>query len=554
MLLFGTASCSDEFFEPAPPPADPLTRNNMYSLSVLPEFHLSLDEQAMAALANEPKQYVSGEFRYADQTLASVGIRLKGNDTLTPLSEKPSFKIKFNKFVHGQRFLGFEGLTLNNMHTDASMVREWLAYKVFRETGAPAPRTGYALIYVNDEAYGVYLNLEPYNDDFLERVFDDPLGNLYEAEHGLDVQGDPLRWDQDEGEDDSREDLARLAEVATRPNDDVFYGEESHVDLEGFLSFVAAEAFVAHFDGYQGPHNFFVYNEPSVDSWWFLPWNLDQAFARSTSAFFGQGYLTRKCLDRSERCLLDYILQAQKSAQTLVDLDFVGELDSIEELVGFAARHDQKKRHSNDAMASSQRATLDHILSRVVSFQQEVDCLVDGREIDQDGDGWGTCFHDCNDADDTIHFGATEECDDIDNDCNGFTDDIPECPCPSETIDGTEFFFCTNVITWDRARDFCEAAGHQLAKISDAEQNKRVWAVAHSMAAGPWAIGLSDRETEDEYVWLDGTEPEFTSWADGEPAKRLPIFDCVFYTGAAAPVWLEGNCNEKGAFICSESE
>jgi hypothetical protein len=339
-----------------------------------------------------------------------------------------------------------EGLTLNNMHTDASMVREWLAYKVFRETGVKAPRTGYAVVSVNDEPYGLYLNIEPYNDDFLERVFDDPHGNLYEAEHGIDVLSVPFAWDKDEGEDETRADLARLREVAARPGDDVFYGEESHVDFEGFLSFVAAEAFVGHFDGYQSPHNFFVYNQPSHDRWWFFPWNLDQAYARQTSAFGGNGYLTRKCMDRSERCLLDYVNQGQESASTIRGIDFVAEMAAIEELMGFAARGDQRKRHSNEAMANSQSWTLDHIVSRVSSFAQEVDCLVDGRELDEDDDGWGTCFHDCDDTDASVHFGAAEMCDEIDNDCSGFVDDIPGCPCPSEVVDGREFFFCTRCV------------------------------------------------------------------------------------------------------------
>ena len=552
-LLLTTGCGSDEFFEPPPPAPAQLTRDNMYTLDVLPEFRLELNEQAKRALESEPKSYVAGTFSHGARSIDNVGIRLKGNDTLTPLSEKPSFKIKFNAFVPGQRFLGFEGLTLNNMHSDASMVREWLGYMTFREAGVPAPRTGYALVRVNDEEYGLYLNIEPYNDDYLERVFDDPTGNLYEAEHGVDVQYADATWDQDEGEDDSGADLGRLAEVVTRPNDDVFYGSETRVDRPAFLGFVAAEAFMGHFDGYQGPHNFFVYNEPSRDIWWFLPWNLDQTFARVTSAFAGDGYLTRKCLDQSKHCLLDYIEHAQSTARALREADFGAELDAIERHIGFAARGDRRKRHTNDAMAAARERTRDWVLSRTASFAEEVDCLVDGEELDEDADGFGTCYHDCDDNDANIHFGATEACDDIDNDCNGFVDDIPECPCPSETLGGDEFFFCSHVLTWVRARDFCEAQGHQLAKLANAKQNSEVWEIARHIAGGLWAIGLNDRETEDEYRWLDGSESEFTSWAEGEPAKRLPIFDCAFYNGQKEPVWLEGNCNEKARFICSGS-
>jgi Putative metal-binding motif len=51
----------------------------------------------------------------------------------------------------------------------------------------------------------------------------------------------------------------------------------------------------------------------------------------------------------------------------------------------------------------------------------DVDCT------DSDGDGYPSCEGDCNDLDPTIHPGAPETCDGIDNDCNGIVDDSPLC-------------------------------------------------------------------------------------------------------------------------------
>lgn len=550
---FATACGGDELVHPSPDPEPepPLTRDNLYGLSVIPKFRIELDEAAIASLAAEPKEYTRGTFSDGNVSIENVGVRLKGNDTLRTLDEKPSFKLKFNKFVSGQRYLGFEGLTLNNMAADPSMLREWLGYEVFRRFGAPAPRTGYATVEVNGEPYGLYLNIEPYNDDFLERNFDDPSGNLYEGDHGDDVQRDVQNWDQDEGSDTSREDLQRLREAMSGEVDSYFYGESAPIATDEFFAFIAAEAFVGHFDGYQSPHNFFLYNEPASGLWFFLPWNLDQAFYRATSAFFGAGYLTRSCIDSSARCLLDYTARTLDRTRALADEDLPGLFATTRQRIANAARADMRKTHSQASMESSADQVASWVAARVSAFEAEVDCLVDGKQIDADGDGFGTCTHDCDDADPGVHFGAAEVCDEIDNDCSGFVDDVPACPCPSEVIDGVEFFFCTHVIKWYKAREFCAAQGHQLAKVATEAQNARVWEVAQSMRKGAWAIGLTDSATEGEFRFLDGTEPTFTTWAPGEPAQRLPIFDCVYLKSGDEPAWYEGNCNEVGSFVCS---
>ena len=182
LLLLGALACNQELpgLGAGPPPGPATDSDELLSLQRLPRFELHLPAEARAALEVEPKEWVRGTFTYADETYDNVGIRLKGNHSFRELSDKPSFKIKFNEYVPGRRFLGLEGLTLNNMVVDASMAREWIGYRVFRELGVPAPRTGYAEVWLDDERYGLYLVLEPYDDEFLERVFEDPSGNPVE--------------------------------------------------------------------------------------------------------------------------------------------------------------------------------------------------------------------------------------------------------------------------------------------------------------------------------------------------------------------------------------
>jgi hypothetical protein len=68
--------------------------------------------------------------------------------------------------------------------------------------------------------------------------------------------------------------------------------------------------------------------------------------------------------------------------------------------------------------------------ARAAHLQRWLRCWDTGG-VDADGDGFDLC-HDCNDADATQSPGAVEQCDAVDNDCDGRVDDVADaCPAPS---------------------------------------------------------------------------------------------------------------------------
>ncbi len=535
--------------EPEPVPEPALTADDLFSLAGLATFKIHLDAASWAALELEPKEWVPCSVEYGGVVYANVGVRLKGNHSFRPLDEKPSFKLKFNKFVASQRFLGLEGLVFNSMVVDSSMLREWISYRVFQALEVPAPRAGFAQLWVNDEEYGLYLSLEPYDDAFLDRVYADPGGNLYESDKSADLDGSLEAWDQDEGEDLSREDLKAFSQLALQDGTAVFYGAEAMVDMPRFLAFLAGEAIVGHFDGHMGGHNFFIYHEPTLDLWSYQPWSLDQALARRVTPFEHEGYLGYKCL-HERRCLVDYVIASQAALTRLRGIDFEAEVAAVIALTDAAMRSDPKKPYSTEAVESSRARSLDFITGRADELEPQLDCLVEGVEPDADHDGFGPCFQDCDEADPTINPDAEELCDGIDNDCSGFVDDVPSCACPSLSHEGQTFYLCHNRITWLEARTFCAAQGHVLAHFASQEQSDAVWAAAAALDGGRWAIGLDDRVDENVYRWSDGSAPTFSLWANGEPSHQLDWFDCVFLREGR---WYESNCIEKGSFVCTDA-
>ncbi|MEM9463035.1 MAG: CotH kinase family protein, partial [Myxococcota bacterium] len=440
------AGCSRDLPAPldfASSPGPATNADELFSVERLPRFDLRISETSWAALEAEPKQWVPATFEYDGLEYVNIGVRLKGNHSFRPLGDKASFKVKFNRYERGRRFLGLEALTLNSMVVDSSMIREWISYRIFRALDVPASRAGYAQVFVNDEEYGLYLNLETYDDEFLERVFDDPSGNLYESEHGADVDADVDKWDQDEGEDESRVDLTALSELALRDDNAVFYGEQAVVDMPRFLAFLAGETIVGHFDGHIGAHNFFIYHEPTQDLWTYFPWGLDQALARRVTPFEHEGYLGHKCL-HDERCLVDYVLASQDALRRLEEIDLEREVIEVGALTRAAVRSDPLKPYSEGAVESGRDKALGYVTGRAAELFPPLDCLVDGVEPDADGDGYGPCFADCDEGDPAINPDAEELCDGIDNDCTGFADDVPWCECPSVVSEGRVFYLCLN--------------------------------------------------------------------------------------------------------------
>jgi hypothetical protein len=535
------------------PPFDyidtPATNSDeFFAIDRLPELHITIDDDSWAALEAEPKQWVPAAFEYEGQSIPLVGVRLKGNHTFRPLDEKAAFKLKFNEYVPGTRFLELEGLTLNNMVVDASMLREWISYRVFRELGVPAPRAGYAQVWVNDELFGLYLTLEPYDDDFLARVYADPSGNLYESDQSADLDGSIDNWDQDEGEDETRTDLAAFSMLAQQADDAVFYADAGGVDLQEFLLFLAGEAYVGHFDGHMGGHNFYIYHELASDRWSYLPSGLDQALARHVSPYAHAGYLGDKCMHQ-HGCLVDYVEAAQAAVEVAAAIDMQTEVAKIIGLTDQAMRDDPRRPYSVESVEAGRSNSLNYITGRAAELRPQLDCLVDGDEPDADHDGYGPCFQDCDEGDPAINPAAAELCDGIDNDCSGYVDDVPECECPSLDVEGRRFYLCHNALSWLDAKTFCEAAGHQLAEFDSATQQQAVFEATDEISSGLWAIGLNDRTTEQDFRWLDGDAPTFSSWASGEPSHMLDWFDCVFLANGA---WYERNCIEKGSLICSD--
>ncbi len=280
---------------------------------------LQLPQTSVEALEAAPEgAYQPGTFSIAasDGTPDGVGpssaprameIRLKGSASFRDLSEKAAFKIKFPK---AGPFMGLRKMTLNNMVEDPSMTHETLAYTLHRALGVPAARTGFAYLRLNGDDFGVYMNVENYDNVAMAKKlgsFDDDVQHVYEGENGVDVKPELVDgFEVDEGPDDVS-DLEELAEAV---------GDESsqpwstvvgaHADLKEMTRMWAAEKYSGQLDGYAGgpgpdhPNNYYLATGPD-GLFRMLPWGQDETWkADNHLPFDGEaGVMFENCLDDS---------------------------------------------------------------------------------------------------------------------------------------------------------------------------------------------------------------------------------------------------------------
>ena len=139
-------------------------------------------------LANaSAEEYYDCDVEINGQTLYHVGIRPKGNTSLSAIVSDPdtdrfSLKLEFDHYVEGQTCLGLDKLILNNNYADATNMKEAIIYDMFQYLGADASLYNYAEISVNGKYWGVYLALEAVEDSFLLRNYGTESGALYKPE------------------------------------------------------------------------------------------------------------------------------------------------------------------------------------------------------------------------------------------------------------------------------------------------------------------------------------------------------------------------------------
>lgn len=162
------------------------------------EINIEIDENTWQELLDNAtkEEYYSANVTINDETFYNVGLRTKGNSSLSNVArdennDRYSLKVKFDKYVDGQTYHGIEKLALNNNYQDPTYMKEYLSYEIFSSLGVPTPEYSYASISINGEPWGLYLAIEDVDERYIEKYYGTVEGNIYKPET-MDLNNDNM--------------------------------------------------------------------------------------------------------------------------------------------------------------------------------------------------------------------------------------------------------------------------------------------------------------------------------------------------------------------------
>ncbi|HXG46630.1 MAG TPA: CotH kinase family protein [Methylomirabilota bacterium] len=197
-------------------------------------------------------------------TYPDVGVHFRGASSFMMVGEgrKRSFNLSLD-FVHeDQRLLGYRTLNLLNAHRDPTFLRSVLYYHIARHY-VPAPQANFVKLVINGESWGLYVNVQQFNKEFMKEWFGDTRGARWKVpgsprgRAGLAYLGEEVAPYRQKYEIKSKDDpkswaalIALCRTLEQTPLDRLEGALAPMLDIEHTLWFLALENVFINSDGY----------------------------------------------------------------------------------------------------------------------------------------------------------------------------------------------------------------------------------------------------------------------------------------------------------------
>jgi spore coat protein CotH len=276
---------------------DPLTLRTFFL-----EFEDADWEKELAEFKNTDVE-VPAKLIVDGKAYPDVGVHMRGMSSFMMIGEgrKRSLNVSLD-FVHkDQNISGYRTLNLLNSHEDPSYLRTVLSYQIAREY-IPAPKANLARVVINGESWGIYVNAQQFNKDFVKEWFSTSTGARWKApgspggRASLAYLGDDVaaykRVYEIKSKDDPKSwaDLVKLCKVLNEtPANELEEALAPILDVDGALKFLALDNALINNDGYWVRTSDYSIYQDAKGRFHILPQDSNETFARPGGPGFGGG-------------------------------------------------------------------------------------------------------------------------------------------------------------------------------------------------------------------------------------------------------------------------
>ncbi|MBE0663696.1 MAG: CotH kinase family protein [Bacteroidales bacterium] len=224
-------------------------------------------------------------------TINDIGFRLRGNTSRH--SQKKSLKVSFNTFISGRKYHGVEKLNLNGEHNDPSVIRARLVWDIFNQSKVAVPRSNHVRVYINGNYYGLYINVEHIDENFVKSRFGNNDGDLYKCLWPADLDylgSNPNLYKLEHSgrrvydlKIQENDDYTLIAEFINTLNNTTISQLpcelEKIFNVQDYLKIAALDILTANWDGYIfNKNNFYLYFNTDTGLFEYIPYDVDNSF------------------------------------------------------------------------------------------------------------------------------------------------------------------------------------------------------------------------------------------------------------------------------------
>lgn len=277
----------------------------LYNMQTLRTFFLEFEdadwEKELADFKDTDVE-VPAKLTVDGKVYPDVGVHFHGMSSFMMVGEgqKRSLVLSLDYVHPDQQLGGYNKLNLLNSHEDASFLRTVLSLEVARNY-VPAPKANFVQVAINGELWGVYVNQQHFNKDFIKEWFDTTKGARWKVRGSPGGRGGFNYLGEDvapykqiyemKSKDDPKAwvDFIKLCKVLNEtPADQLEKALAPLLDIDGALKFLAWDNALVNGDGFWTRASDYEFYQDVKGRFHLIPYDANETFS-SGGGFGGPG-------------------------------------------------------------------------------------------------------------------------------------------------------------------------------------------------------------------------------------------------------------------------